>query len=131
MLGCDCRAGLGDGDSTTTIDFGGWNQTNLPPIAGQSTDPGAQSTGYTWSDVFKQAVGSGVGIAVSRYGGVQPGQYFQQGNNIAYALPKGSAQIGFTNFPGTSGIPGAGNLLVWGGIAVIGLLVVSSLGKHH
>lgn len=125
-MGCSCNGLSGIGDSQTNIDFYGWNNVGGYPIAGQSTDPGAISTGYSWSDVFKQGALTGFGVFGSKFGGVQPGQYYQNGGNIAYALPQGSTQFGFSNFPGTTGV-GGGSLLVYGGLAIAALVAFKAV----
>lgn len=99
--------------------------TQCGELAGQSTDVGALSTGYSWNDVWKQGASIGFNIANARYGGVQPGQYMQSGSNIAYRLPAGSTQFGFSNFPGTTGI-GSGSLLTYVGIGLVGLFALKA-----
>ena len=130
--------GLGDISDPNVLDMSGtlWtSQPNqYPTIAGQSTDPGAISTGYNWSNVWGQGVTSLFGIASARYGGVQPGQYMQSGSNIAYRLPTGyQASPGANPFGGSIGIGvGTGSMsslipiLLLGGV---GLFAIKALSK--
>lgn len=124
--------GMGLGDADTTLDFTGtlWAQqpNQYPQVAGQSTDVGAQSTGYDWNNVWRQGVTSLFSIAKARYGGPQPGQFMQSGSNIAYALPKGATSFNFSSFPSgmgvSSGISGLMPLLLIGGVAVVALKAI-------
>lgn len=125
MLGCACNNGMGSIDGGYLL--GGWNDDSYPPLAGQSTSPGGDGS-YTWSDVFKQGALKGFSIFSARYGGVQPGQYYQTGPNgqkVAYALPQGSNQFGFSNFPGTSGFESS-SLVPIIGLGIVGLVVVKA-----
>ncbi len=117
-------AGLG---ATCGVDDYG-NPTDCGILAGQSTDPGGLSVGNTWNSVWQQGVTSLFGIANSRYGGVQPGQYMQSGSNVAYRLPTGSSN--FSTFPSGIGVGvGSSSLFTYlliGGVALVGIKALSS-----
>jgi len=118
------RKGLG---SNNTIDFFGWDQTTgYEGVAGQSTDPGALSTGYSWNDIWKKGVNSGFSILQNRFGGMQPGTYYQSGNNVAYRVPTNQTSIGVNSIPGI-GFDNSGSLLMLGGLAVGALVLIKVL----
>jgi hypothetical protein len=123
-------ANLGLGAICGTDDYGNpVDCANLGiNLAGQSVDPGGLSVGNTWTSIWQQGVVTAFGIANARYGGVQPGQYTQNGNRINYRVPTGSANFG--TFPSGVGVGvGSGPLLTYALIGGAALLAISLLKK--
>lgn len=126
MLGCACN-GMGAAE-TAEINFFGWDQTNYSTVSGQSTDPGGVSLGNTWTDIWQKGLTTAFGIANARYGGVQPGQYVQNGNSVNYRLPNNSTN--FSAFPTAGiGVGSSSSLMTWLLIGGVGLIAIKSLSK--
>lgn len=79
-----------------------------------------------WGDILKTSIQTGAEIAKSRFGGPQPGQYFQDGNRVSYNLGQGIPTL--ATFPGQSfggGLNLSNPLLLLG----LGVLMVSVLRR--
>lgn len=71
--------------------------TGLPLIPANANELAGLS-GIDWNDILKTSISTGAEIAKSRFGGPQPGQYFQDGQKVSYSLAPGSNPL--TTFPG-------------------------------
>lgn len=84
------------------------------------------ASGSSWSailpDIVKTAANTGFTILQQRYGGPQPGQYFQTPQGVAYNIPGSIPSVGV--FPGQGFNINAGSLLLFGGLAVVALIAL-------
>ncbi len=74
-----------------------------------------------WNKILETSINTTAEVVKSRFGGPRPGQYFQNGSQVAYNLPQGGPTL--STFPGAGvafpSLSGATGLLLLGVVALL------------
>lgn len=99
---------------------------NLP----MSTPSIASGSGSNyWGNWFGKVTDTGLSVFKDIYGGVQPGTFVKtpQGG-IIERLPSNSPSATLTSFPSIGTGMNIGDIILWGGLGLLGLFVASRIG---